>query len=120
LVFGVGGARGGSLASGCAFECGGGLAGGLDCLWGFGGSLRCACQGFEGGGAGFGCDEFGSCGVDLGHRDFELLVLGRADEGGELGEGAVVEVAEVKGGECAVEEIAGELGGEGEREDVVG
>jgi len=49
-----------------------------------------------------------------------LLVLGRADEGGELGEGAVVEVAEVKGGECAVEEIAGELGGEGEREDVVG
>ncbi len=70
-------------------------------------------EGFEGGGFELGLDELDAGVVDLGDGGGEGLEAGGLDEGEELGEGDLVDVAEVEGGEGAVEEVAGELGGEG-------
>tara|TARA_R110002072_G_scaffold42064_22_gene119120 strand:- start:117 stop:317 length:201 start_codon:yes stop_codon:yes gene_type:complete len=60
-------------------------------------------EGFEGGGFGLGLDEPYAGLVDLGDGGGEGLEVGGLDEGEEIGEGDVVDVAEVEGGEGAVQ-----------------
>ena len=60
-------------------------------------------EGFEGGGFGLGLDEFDAGLVDLGDGGCEGLEVGGLDEGEEVGEGDVVDVAEVEGCEGAVQ-----------------
>lgn len=95
-----------------AVDFGRGFAGGLGGLGGCGWLLGDSGEGFEGGGFGLGLDELGAGLVDLGDGRREGLEVGGLDEGEEVGEGDVVDVAEVEGGEGAVEEVSRELGRE--------
>ena len=82
---------------------------------GLGALLGDAAESRDGGEAGLELGELRALFVDLGETGFEVLELGGVDELGELGEGEVVVVAQVEGGDGGVEEVADEGVGEGGR-----
>ena len=83
---------------------------------GFGALLGDVGEGGDGGEAGLELGELGALFVDLGEAGFEVLELGGVDELDELGEGEVVVVAQVEGGDGGIEEVADE--GVGKRRDL--